>query len=272
MMSSILLILGVATLSIALRTFRSGVLQKFGALGILATSFLVGYLPTHSFGLGALCALSWFLLPWLEILTRIRRLRLPLDKNLRQKMPPPREDFPALEDLSAELEEVGFEHVEDAGWDWEDYQQFFRLYYREEDRSQAAICLIDQGSISFSYLSVSSRTRNGAVLTTWNYPFSHSLKLVPQLKINRLRSEQTFFELYESHKAFLKRNSISIDQLDDLVPEQIQEEIQKDLRAQITHNLAKGVLTQTAEGQIRYSWRGLFFIWFQFLRDLVRLS
>ena len=38
------------------------------------------------------------------------------------------------------------------------------------------------------------------------------------------------------------------------------------------HNLAMGVLKKTSEGQIRYSWRGMLFIWFQFLRDLVRLS
>jgi hypothetical protein len=269
---SVLLILGVAVLSVALRSFRNGVLQKLGALGILATSFLIGYLPTGSVALGILCALSWFLLPWLEILTRIRRLRLPLEKNLRHRTPPSREVFPALDDLSLELEEEGFEHVEDAGWDWEDYQQFFRLYYRESDRSQAAICMIDQSEISFFYLSISSRAKDGTIYTTWNYPFSHSLKLVPQLKINRLRSDQTFFELNESHKAFLARNAISTESLDDLVPDQIQNEIQKDLRAQVTHNLAKGVLKQTAEGQIRYSWRGLFFIWCQFLRDLVRLS
>jgi len=49
-------------------------------------------------------------------------------------------------------------------------------------------------------------------------------------------------------------------------------DIQRDLRAQVTHNLAQGVLKQTREGQIRYSWRGMMFIWFQFLLDLVRLS
>ena len=52
----------------------------------------------------------------------------------------------------------------------------------------------------------------------------------------------------------------------------IQEEIQKDLRAQVAHNIASGVLRKDALGAIRYSWRGLFFIWVQFLRDLVRLS
>jgi hypothetical protein len=32
-----------------------------------------------------------------------------------------------------------------------------------------------------------------------------------------------------------------------------------------------GVLRQTTEGDVRYSWRGWFYLWFQFLRDIVRL-
>jgi hypothetical protein len=44
------------------------------------------------------------------------------------------------------------------------------------------------------------------------------------------------------------------------------------LRAQIAHNLAIGVLKMDAGGAVRYSWRGMMFIWLQFLRDLVRLS
>jgi hypothetical protein len=269
---NILLILGVAVLSMALRSFQSVLLQKLGAIGILLTSFLIGYLPTQSIFLGVVCAASWLLLPWLDILTRIRRLRLPPEKHLRHRVPPSREVFPALEELSEELEDEGFEHVGDAGWDWEDYQQFLRLYYRKEDRFQAAICMIDQRDISFYFLSVSCRTKDGTTYTTWNYPFSHSLKLVPQLKVNRLRSDQTFFELCASHGAFLRKHQVSIDILADPGPNEIQDQIQKDLQAQVLYNITKGVLKRTDGGQIRYSWRGLFFIWVQCLRDLVRLS
>jgi len=273
MFSSFLLVLGVAVLSIALRSFNHVLLQKLGALGIFATSFLVGYLLSgKNLYVGIFCASIWLLLPWLEILTRIRKLRLPLEKNLRHKSPPSPDVFPVLLATTDEAEGESFEHVEDAGWDWEDYQQFFRLFYKSEDRSQAAICLIDQHDMAFYYLSISSRAKDGTIWTTWNYPFSYSLKLVPQLKINRLRTDQTFLQIYESHRDFLKSNRIDVSQLEELSADQIQIEIQKDLRAQIAHNLAKGVLTQAEEGQIRYSWRGLFFIWIQFLRDLVRLS
>src|SRR5437762_2171764 len=101
---------------------------------------------------GFAAAMGWLFLPWLEILTRIRALRLPKEKQLRPKSPPSSDTFPALSEITREIEEEGFVHVGDAGWDWEDYRQFFRLFYREEDRAQAAICLIEQHDFSFYYL------------------------------------------------------------------------------------------------------------------------
>ena len=272
MFSHLLLIFGVAALSLGLRTFSSVVLQKLGALGILATSFLTGWLLTGLWPVGVFCASTWLLLPWLEILTRIRRLKLPLEKNLRHKNPPNSELFPALDELTDEVEGEGFARIDDAGWDWDDYQQFFRLLYKESERTQAAICLIDQNDLAFYYISISSRAKNGKIWLTWNYPFGYSLKLVPDWRVNRLRGDQTFLQLYESHRDFLRRNGVIVPDLEQLDPDTIQVEIQRDLRAQIAHNLAVGVLKKDAAGAVRYSWRGLLFIWLQFLRDLVRLS
>lgn len=270
--SNLLLILAVAFLSYALRSFHHPVLRKLGALGVLATSFIAGWKLTGYWGVGVFCAATWLLLPWLEILTRVRRLTLPLEKNLRHKTPPNAEVFPALGEITEEIEGEKFEHISDAGWDWEDYAQFFRLFYKGGERTQAAICLIDQRDVAFFYLSVSSRAKDGTIWTTWNYPFSYSLKLVPQWRVNRLRGDQTFLQIYESHRQFLNHNHVRLEDLEDLDAGQIQDEIQKDLRAQINHNIAAGVLTQNAAGEIRYSWRGMIFIWFQFLRDIVRLS
>ena len=42
MLPDLLLILGVVALSLGLRSFRHPALRKLGALGVLATSFLVG--------------------------------------------------------------------------------------------------------------------------------------------------------------------------------------------------------------------------------------
>src|SRR6266576_623506 len=187
MLFGLFLTLGVAVLSVALRSFQSSFAQKTGALGILIASYLAVFFTTGSWLLGLAAAASWLFLPWLEILTRIRALRLPKEKQLRPKSPPSSDTFPALSEITRDIEEEGFVYSDDAGWDWEDYRQFFRLFYREEDRAQAAICLNEQRDFSFYYLRISSRTKDGSVWTTWNYPLSYGLKLSPAFRINRQR-------------------------------------------------------------------------------------
>jgi hypothetical protein len=272
MLSDFLLILGIAVLSLSLRSFHVPFLQKIGALGILATSFLIGKFLTGSWIAGVLCASSWFLLPWVDLLTRIRKVTLPQERALRHRTPPNAEVFPALSELTEEIEEEKFEHVDDVGWEWDEYQQFFRIFHKGDERVQATICLIEQHDIAFYFLSLSSRATDGSIWTTWNYPFSYSLKLVPEWRVNRLRGDLSFLQLLESHRHFLKHNHIGTEELTDLTPEQIQDEIQKDLRAQIAHNVAQGVLMKNESGEVRYSWRGLVYLWFQFIRDIVRLS
>src|SRR6478609_2688881 len=271
MLFGLFLTLGVAVLSVALRSFQSSFSQKAGALGILVSSFLAVYFITGSWLLGLAAAASWLLLPWLEILTRIRTLRLPKEKQLRPKSPPSADIFPTLNDITREIENAGFVHISDAGWDWEDYKQFFRLFYKEDDRAQATICLNEQHDLSFYYLRISSRAQDGTIWTTWNYPLSYGLKLTPQFRINRQRPDQSFWQLYQSHKTFLRDHAVETHVIDALDEDRIQNEIENDLRDQIAHNLQAGVLTQTPAGEIKYSWRGMIYLWCQFLLDLVRL-
>src|ERR1700704_1974065 len=271
MLFGLFLTLGVAVLSVALRSFQTSFAQKAGAIGILASTFLAVYFVSGSWLAGLSGALAWFFLPWLEILTRIRALRLPKEKALRPKSPPSPEVFPTLEEITSEIQNEGFAHVKDAGWDWEDYKQFFRLFYKEEDRAQATICLNEQHDLSFYYLRISSRAQDGTIWTTWNYPLSYGLKLTPQFRINRQRPDQSFWQLYQSHKTFLRENSVETDAIDPMDEERIQLEMENDLRDQIEHNINKGVLKQTPGGDVKYSWRGMVYLWCQFLLDLVRL-
>ncbi|MEP7078735.1 MAG: hypothetical protein ABI795_06860, partial [Chthoniobacterales bacterium] len=270
MLFGLFLTLGVAVLSVALRSYQTSFTQKAGAVGILASSFLAVYFATGSWIWGSIAALSWLFLPWLEILTRIRALRLPKEKALRPKSPPSTDVFPTLNEITREIENEGFAHINDAGWDWEDYRQFFRLFYKEEDRAQATICLNEQNDLSFYYLRISSRARDGIIWTTWNYPLSYGLKLTPQFRINRQRPDQSFWQLYQSHKEFLRHNIVETSVIDPMDEDRIQAEIEKDLRDQIEHNIQKGVLTPAAEGEVKYSWRGMIYLWCQFLLDLVR--
>jgi len=271
MLFGLFLTLGVAVLSVALRSFQTSFAQKLGALGILIATFLAFYFITGNIGWGIAGGASWLFLPWLEILTRIRTLRLPKEKRLRPKTPPSASLFPALDDISREIENEGFAHINDAGWDWEDYRQFFRLFYRTDDRAQATICLNEQHDLSFYYLRISSRAKNGLIWTTWNYPLSYGLKLTPQFRINRQRPDQSFWQLYQSHREFLKSHSVETASLDSLDDERIQTDIENDLRDQIAHNVRAGVLKAAANDEVKYSWRGMIYLWCQFLLDLVRL-
>ncbi|MBA3273186.1 MAG: hypothetical protein H0T11_04845 [Chthoniobacterales bacterium] len=271
MLFRLFLTLGVAVLSVALRSYQTSLAQKAGAFGILLATFLAIYFASGNWVLGVAGAMTWLLLPWLEILTRIRVLRLPKEKALRPKSPPSSEVFPTLNEITHEIENEGFVHVNDAGWDWEDYRQFFRLFYKEEDRAQATICLNEQNDLSFYYLRISSRAKDGTIWTTWNYPLSYGLKLTPQFRINRQRPDQTFWQLYQSHKEYLRVQQVETSVIDPMDEDRIQAEIENDLREQIKHNLEKGVLKPADEGEVKYSWRGMVYLWCQFLLDLVRL-
>src|SRR5436853_3307715 len=230
MLFGLLLTLGVAVLSVALRTFHNSYAQKAGALGILAATFLAVYFATDDWLWGLVVAAGWLFLPWLEILTRIRVLRLPKEKQLRPKSPPSSDTFPTLNEITREIENEGFVHVNDAGWDWEDYRQFFRLFYKSEDRAQATICLNEQHDLSFYYLRISSRARSGIIWTSWNYRLSYGLKVTAQFRINRQRPDQTFWQLYQSHRAFLRKNNIQLEAIEALEEDKIEKEIDSDLR------------------------------------------
>jgi hypothetical protein len=87
-MTNLLIVAGVLVLSFALRTSGLRILRKVGALGILGATFLAFFFFTDSIAAGVVGVLLWFLLPWVELLTRIRRLRLPIGKVLEREAPP----------------------------------------------------------------------------------------------------------------------------------------------------------------------------------------
>lgn len=272
LISNVMIVAAVAVFSVALRTYSHASLRRIGTLGIFATSFLAGWLIGGSVWLGLLFASTWLMLPWLEILTRVRKLRLPIERRLEPSPPPSRSDFPNLGELTSSIEDAGFEQLDDFGWSTEAQTQFYRLFYQSESRIEAAICLVEQDGMSFFFVSVSSRTHDGKVYMTWNYPFSYGLRLVPSLHLQRVDSAVEFQELVEKHREFLDDQSLMPDGISEQTPDSIRIHIEADLKHQIKHNLDLGLLARVGSDEIRYSTRGMFFLWFQFLRDLVRLS
>ena len=269
MVSEILLIAGVGVLSIALRSFRHPALFRVGTFGFVATSFLAGWLLGGSLLTGLCFASTWFLLPWLEILTRVRRLRLPIDRRLEACAPPSRAAFPAFAELSEEMESGGFEYVEDVEWRHEESRHFFRLFQCKERMTAGAICLVEQADFTFYYIVLRSRTSDGRLLVTWNYPFSYGLHQMPGTVITRAGGEKTVSEVIGLHWARVGRDAAALVPMD---PEALRAEIQADLRGQFDHNVACGILRHEGDATIRYTVRGMFFLWFQFLRDFIRFT
>ncbi len=267
---SLSLVLGMVVLALAFRTYAHPLAQRLSALCVLVASFLAGYLPARNWGAGVLLASLWLLVPWLEILTRVRALRLPLDRTLGHRPPPNREAFPNLAELTAEIEDERFEHVDDVGCDWAAQRQYLRLFYRRDDRLQAAICLVDQGNVSFYYVSLMTRTLGGEVFVTWNYPFAYSLKFVPKTRIWRVRAEEPFAAMCATHADRLTRVGVADGELRAFEPEQMQEIIQGEFSAQMRHNVAAGLLALAPGGGVRYTWRGMIYLWLRSIWDFVR--
>lgn len=258
-------------LAFALRTFDHPVVRKLGASLVLVVSYLVAFFVTDSHLAGVCAVLAWFLLPWIELLTRIRKLRLPVEKRLENQLPPNSTRFPHLHDFTKEVEDEGFEHVEDVGWEWDGLHQFFRIFYCPERKMQAAVCLNEQQSVAFVYVSITSQDASAQTFRTWNYPFSYTMKVAPKVKMNRIPDAASFTELLEEHQTFLESETKASTEFIELSESEIREHLNAETRNQIQHNLKEGVIAMEGDDMFRYSVRGLFFLYGQFVKDMVKI-
>lgn len=271
-MTEIFIVLGVVVLSFALRSFTNRFVRKLGAVGILVATFLVFYYPTQSIAAGVGGLLIWFLLPWVELLTRIRKLRLPVDKSLEQQTPPNNARFPTLNEITDEIEDEGFEYVSDNGWEWNGMNQFYRLFYRETERVQAAICLTEQEGVSWACMTLTSRHEDGRIFRTTNIPFSSPMKNAPEVELRQLPFAESFEKLLREHRDWLGSLELGPADLVNDSPDELIGLIEQETGRQIKHNLEAGLirLGDTA-GTFRYSWRGLFYLYFQLVKDMVKM-
>lgn len=270
-MNLFMLFAGLAVLTMAFFAFGHPLMRRLGLLSLVATTFAAGYLLTDNVWAGLAAASVWFLLPWVEILLRVRKLRLPLRKELRSATPPAREMCPDLEALSDEIEAAGFEHTDDLGWEMDGYRQFLRLFARPEQREEAAITCVEQNQMGFHFVSVTSRSGDGSVYTTWNCPVPSSLKTPPKVHLRRAAPDADFGQIMAEHASFLESQGCTREVLQPVDPEAVRASVQMDMVAQMDHNLREGLLQPVGEGHSRYSWRGMLYLWCQFLRDIFRI-
>lgn len=271
-MNELLLLLGLLVLTAGCFQFAHPIMRRLGLLSIAATVFTAGYLLAGHIWGGVAGVVALLMLPWIEILLRIRKLRLPLRKHLRQVAPPSREMFPALGEITEAIEVSGFEHASDLGWDMDEYRQFLRLFANPAKREESAITYIEQNQIGFHFASVTSRAADGSVYITWNCPVPSSLKTVPTVHLNRMAGETAFDALLAGHEAFLAERGIARESLQPVDAESVRVSVEQDMETQLQHNLSEGLLEREGEEHGRYSWRGMLFLWCQCLRDIFRLS
>jgi len=272
-MRETLIVIGLVVLAVAFRSSKNCVLRKIGAVTFLAASFFLLYFLTGSIWGGLLGAGLWFFLPWIELLTRVRRMRLPLNNRLCHRELPNPSFFPNAPEAAAAMEEAGFDHVSDCGWEWAGMQQFFQLYWHPEERAVAAICLCEQCDVAFAFISITSHDADGKIWRTTNFPFAPTLRCPPNVRWNHVPCERScFHQILTNHQEYLRRMKVPAGHLRMPDPEEMENAIEEEMRKQVDHNLASGIIRLTGDGHFKYSKRGLFFLWGQFVKDMIRLS
>jgi len=252
-------------IGVAMRSCQKKLLRKLGLLVyFLASGFLLYFLTDNIWiGLGGLSL--WFLLPWVELLTRVRNMRLPLENKLSHRFPPNEDHFPNADRMIAALE--------DAGWDWAGASQSYQFFWHPEERCVAAVCFCQQEKITFSFVTITSRDMNGCMWRSTNYPFAPTLKEIPQVWQNQLGcGVQSMAAMLANHHYFIGLHGAEHDDLSIPCPESVEEAVEQDMRKQIEYNLQQGLIELTDDGHFKYSFKGLFFVWKQFVKDMIRLS
>ena len=270
-MRETLVVIGLGVMATALRSSRSRHLRKLGALVVLAASFCIFYFISGNLWIGGLGIFVWAFLPWIELLTRIRTMRLPLENRLNHQTAPNPSYFPNAPEATEAMEDEGFEFVSNCGWEWDGMQQHFRLYWHPEERAVAAVCLCEQGHVAFAFITITSHDSDDRIWRTTNYPFAPTLRCAPHVKWNHLPCRQNcFHQILEQHQSYLNDLDVDLSKLRIPDPENIEHSIESEMQQQIKHNLDKGIIRMTDDGHFKYSCRGLLFLWAQFIKDMAR--
>lgn len=268
-----LTIIGILLIGMALRSCHRRIFRKCGALVYLLASGVAVYFISGNIPLSVASIFTWFFLPWIELGSRVRKLRLPLVNHLQEERRPRLQHFPEAAHNIDELKELNFEHSSDYSWNWADAAQHYSFYWHPEERAVVIVCLCKQSNIAFSYITITSRSCNGKLYRTSNFPFSPTLKNSPSIAWNQIACRHCSLEQsLNKHKQFIQKKGDSLDNLIIPNPDIFNEEMENNMAMQIQHNIDLGIIAPTTNGKFRYSFRGLFFLWKQFIKDMIRLS
>jgi hypothetical protein len=271
-MRAILIVIGIFLIAIALRTAKRAWVRKLGAVGFLVASYVACFFLVGSWWGGFLGIALWLFLPWVELVTRIRKMRLPMDHRLLHSSIPNPAFFPNAPQCLQAMEDAAFEHSTDCAWHWSGIKQYCRLFLNPSQRTVACLSLCEQADVVFSYISITSISNTGTILRTTNYPFAPTLKYPEKYHWNHVPcSRHCFSQILASHERFLQQQGGADSSLQAIDPDLLEEMMEEEMHEMIEHNLDHGIIEFAGDGFFSYSTKGLFYLWGQFIKDMVRL-
>jgi hypothetical protein len=84
--------------------------------------------------------------------------------------------------------------------------------------------------------------------------------------------EAPFAAVVEGHGSFLVERGMKEESLQAVDPDSVRAAVERDMETQMQHNIREGLLEPADDDHGRYSWRGMLYLWFQFLRDIFRFT
>jgi hypothetical protein len=270
-MQAFLIVSGLLIMAIAFRTARRGWVRKLGAVAFLAASYALFFFLTDQWWGGVIGVVVWFFLPWVEILTRVKRMKLPMDNRLRHQTVPNTSFFPHAQQMLDTMESEGFDYAGDCCWEWSGMKQHYRMYYHQETRTMATLCLCEQSDVVFSFVSITSASEDGSQWRTTNYPFAETLQVPRNFYWMHVPCTRNCFrQIWSNHCEHLQKYSVPTSELMEMDPEHLDDWIEQEMQKMIEHNLDCGIIEFAGDGSFCYSTRGLFYLWGQFIKDMVR--
>jgi len=271
LMNNFLGIIGIIMTVIVISRCKAGVFRKCLSLSLIPLSCLLCSFIFQNLWAVLAVLLIWLTFPALEVLLRYRNMRIEPVCQLYEDSPDIYH-IPNAEKALAELEEEGYEEVDECSWRWEGMNKHFHFYWHPEKRAIASLVICEQAKLVFSYLNIRSYDNKGNSWRTTNFPFSPQLAPIPNTYLKRIPCEETsFHRLQKRHQVFLEKENINLENLIIPEPDNLQKKLRDEMFEQIKINVKRNFIKQKSCGEYHYTALGLLYRWKIAIFDLIRL-